>query len=115
MVSRVGRVAPPSPALYDAISREQRVDEMAFYYPMAGLHGRSLGGLVERHGFGDSQLIADSIRRLGFQAGAGFMHGFIDLVFESEGRYYLADYKSNFLAATPEGYRPAQLNEGMVR
>ena len=97
------------------ISREQRVDEMAFYYPMAGLHGRSLGGLVERHGFGDSQLIADSIRRLRFQAGAGFMHGFIDLVFESEGRYYLADYKSNFLAATPEGYRPAQLNEVMAR
>ena len=32
------------------------------------------------------------------------MSGFIDLVFEHGGRYYLADYKSNWLGATPEAY-----------
>ena len=30
------------------------------------------------------------------------MRGFIDLVFEHGGRYYLADYKSNWLGATAE-------------
>jgi exodeoxyribonuclease V beta subunit len=60
-------------------------------------------------------MIADSLQRLRFQASAGFMHGFIDLVFEAAGRYYLADYKSNFLGATPDGYRLTQLNEVMAR
>jgi exodeoxyribonuclease V beta subunit len=34
----------------------------------------------------------------------GFMKGFIDLVFESGGRYYVVDYKSNWLGATQDDY-----------
>lgn len=30
----------------------------------------------------------------------GMLKGFIDLVFEHEGRYYVLDYKSNFLGRT---------------
>ena len=117
MVERVLNTAldPREKLRLVAVSREQRVDEMSFYYPMAGFHGRGLSDLIARHGFGDSKVIADSLQRLRFQASAGFMHGFIDLVFEAAGRYYLADYKSNFLGATPDGYRLAQLNEVMVR
>ncbi len=44
----------------------------------------------------------------------GMLKGFIDLVFEHEGRYYVADYKSNWLgpdnaAYTPEAMRAAIL------
>lgn len=38
------------------------------------------------------------------------MIGFIDLVFEHQGRYYLADYKSNRL----DGYGPANLRAAMA-
>jgi exodeoxyribonuclease V beta subunit len=34
----------------------------------------------------------------------GMLKGFIDLVFEHEGRYYVADYKSNWLGPTDEDY-----------
>lgn len=39
----------------------------------------------------------DRVRELRFVPLAGFLKGYIDLVFEFEGRYYLADYKSNRL------------------
>ncbi|MGC3964301.1 MAG: PD-(D/E)XK nuclease family protein [Rhodocyclaceae bacterium] len=34
----------------------------------------------------------------------GMLKGFIDLVFEHEGRYYVADYKSNWLGADDIAY-----------
>jgi exodeoxyribonuclease V beta subunit len=34
----------------------------------------------------------------------GVMRGFMDLVFEHEGRYYIADYKSNYLGPRRELY-----------
>ena len=37
------------------------------------------------------------------------MKGFIDLVFETEGRYYLVDYKSNWLGMSLEDYHAARL------
>jgi exodeoxyribonuclease V beta subunit len=43
------------------------------------------------------------------------MKGFIDLVFEAHGRYYLADYKSNWLGNTPEAYRVEALRQVMAQ
>jgi exodeoxyribonuclease V beta subunit len=45
----------------------------------------------------------------------GFMKGFIDLVFESRGQFYIVDYKSNWLGPTCEAYAHACLPEVMVR
>ena len=43
------------------------------------------------------------------------MRGFIALVFEHEGRFYLADYKSNWLGPTLEAYGEADLATAMAR
>ena len=42
------------------------------------------------------------------------MKGFIDLVFESEGRFYIADYKSNHLGADPSQYQGEALQNAML-
>ncbi len=42
--------------------------------------------------------------RLAFTALRGFLKGFIDLVFEHEGRYFVLDWKSNHLGDTPAHY-----------
>jgi exodeoxyribonuclease V beta subunit len=42
------------------------------------------------------------------------MRGFIDLVFEQQGRIYLVDYKSNWLGPSLEDYRPDQLATAMT-
>ena len=44
----------------------------------------------------------------------GLLTGIIDLVFEHDGKFYLADYKSNFLGARLEDYRPAVLAQAML-
>jgi exodeoxyribonuclease V beta subunit len=44
---------------------------------------------------------------------ASVVSGAMDLVFRRNGRYYLADWKSNRLGMVPEAYAPEQLEEAM--
>jgi exodeoxyribonuclease V beta subunit len=46
---------------------------------------------------------------------AGFMTGAIDLLFRQGGKYYLLDYKSNFLGDSPSSYQLPRLREAMAR
>jgi len=45
----------------------------------------------------------------------GMLKGFMDLVFEHEGRYYVADYKSNWLGADDTGYTAEKIRAQMLR
>ena len=53
------------------------------------------------------------LARLGFGAWSGFLRGFVDLVFERDGRYFVVDYKSNHLGPTRDHYEVASLNPVM--
>ncbi|MDR1890481.1 MAG: exodeoxyribonuclease V subunit beta [Zoogloeaceae bacterium] len=44
----------------------------------------------------------------------GMFKGFIDLTFEYDGRYYVADYKSNWLGADDAAYTPDALRDAML-
>lgn len=46
-------------------------------------------------------------------ARAGYMKGFIDLVFHHEGRWYIVDYKSNWLGPSFADYTPERLQQAM--
>jgi hypothetical protein len=54
------------------------------------------------------------LARLGFGPVRGFLKGYIDLVFEFEGRYYLLDWKSNWLGNRVEDYSPERLPQTMA-
>ncbi|MBK2094649.1 exodeoxyribonuclease V subunit beta [Francisella philomiragia] len=41
----------------------------------------------------------------------GMLHGFIDLIFEYDGKFYVADYKSNYLGDKLEDYNQAAMSE----
>lgn len=45
---------------------------------------------------------------------SGYLRGFVDLVFEAGGRYYLLDWKSNRLGTRWEDYGPAALNASIA-
>jgi exodeoxyribonuclease V beta subunit len=51
--------------------------------------------------------------KLTFAPAAGFMKGFIDLVFQHEGKFYLVDWKSNYLGSTFESYADESLVKTM--
>ncbi len=66
-------------------------------------------GLIEANRI-DVLLDGDGNRPpLDFRAFQGMLNGIIDLVFEYQGRYYIADYKSNLLGRQLEDYRPERL------
>ena len=44
----------------------------------------------------------------------GQIKGFMDLVFETDGRFYILDYKSNWLGDSPEDYAPECLVDAML-
>jgi exodeoxyribonuclease V beta subunit len=60
------------------------------------------------HGFTAGPL-RDQVDNLEFAPAQGFMKGFIDLVFEAHGRFYVVDYKSNWLGTDPHDYQERRL------
>jgi exodeoxyribonuclease V beta subunit len=91
----------------------KRLDELEFYYPLAALTHGGLKQILLQWGFPGN--IKERIGELTFATMHGYMRGFIDIVFEHGGRYYLADYKSNWLGPTPDAYQPEALAKAMGR
>jgi exodeoxyribonuclease V beta subunit len=96
------------------IPADRRLVELEFYYPLTELTCQGLYRLLAAHG-GAAGLHHDDIEPVAFAPLRGYMKGFIDLVFEAHGRFYVADYKSNWLGGTVESYRPESLRQVMRR
>jgi exodeoxyribonuclease V beta subunit len=58
--------------------------------------------------------LAPKTIQVGQDALTGMMHGFIDLIIEHKGRYFVADYKSNFLGDSLAHYMPSHLVHNMI-
>lgn len=106
-----------SPLLDDGFTLNQlpvshRLDEMAFYFP-AALDANQLKKALKPHLTSDAALTA-VIERLSFRDLNGFMKGFIDLVFEHQGQFFVVDYKSNFLGYQAGDYQRTALDTAMI-
>ncbi|MBI5185287.1 MAG: exodeoxyribonuclease V subunit beta [Nitrospinae bacterium] len=96
------------------ISQKERVNEMEFHFPLSPVSPRELKGIFQKHGQANVEDgFPRRIGRLDFAPARGFMKGFMDLVFQSGGRYYLADWKSNYLGARVEDYGQDALRRAM--
>lgn len=90
------------------LSRADRLDELRFSLPMAPMAGQDLAyAFAADPGAGglDPEYLK-SVRALNFGPLAGFLTGAIDLIFRHDGRYYVADYKSNRLDPKRTGRSP---------
>jgi exodeoxyribonuclease V beta subunit len=94
--------------------RDSCVTEMQFHLPVGQLDPKKLSAALLADpavsGNTDRRFWAEELATLGFHEFTGFLQGFIDLIFEHEGRWYVMDYKSNRL----EGYNPARLEQAML-
>lgn len=98
----------------DQVTRECRIDEMAFHFPVHRLDPRRIRQLGERYRFSPQTLLTQGLGGVLADRLDGFIKGFVDLIFEWQGRYYLADYKSNWLGHGVEAYHPAALHSAML-
>lgn len=97
------------------VGRQQCLVEMGFYYPLQQLRAERLRELLIRHGFAASGSMEQALRQLDFRDVGGYMRGFVDLVFADQGRYYLVDYKSNWLGDRQAAYDQAGLQNAIAR
>ncbi|NOU49548.1 exodeoxyribonuclease V subunit beta [Pseudoalteromonas sp. JBTF-M23] len=79
--------------------------EMEFYLPLEPLSATELNRLVSDITGQHSQLSFDNVK--------GLLKGFIDLIFVYEGKYYILDYKSNYLGDSPNDYQTDNLKLAM--
>ncbi|PMJ90149.1 exodeoxyribonuclease V subunit beta [Vibrio sp. 10N.261.55.A7] len=87
----------------------QRLVEMEFLLPIEVLTANGLTQAISRH----DELSAKA-GALGFQTVKGMLKGFIDLIFEHQGKYYVLDWKSNHLGDDVTCYHGEALKAAMA-
>ncbi len=93
---------------------EARLNELEFHLPLARSRAVQLVKLFGRHEHGGGSALIPQLERLDYGLVKGFLKGFVDLVFCHQGRYYLIDWKSNYLGSQSSDYGPAQVQDAMV-
>jgi exodeoxyribonuclease V beta subunit len=87
------------------IGQNRCLKELEFYFPLRDITPAALMSVIDQSELHRRQYTkARMSRRLNFPPVQGFMKGFVDLVFEYRGKFYLADWKSNDLGARMENY-----------
>ena len=102
--------------MLSSVQCRNRVNEMEFYFPLKPLLPNRLRKIFADYGGID--LVDDFPDRLGklnFSLTKGFMKGYIDMVFYEQDRFWLVDWKSNFLGNSVEDYGKNILNNVMNR
>jgi exodeoxyribonuclease V beta subunit len=97
-----------------AVRMSDRNNEMEFYFPLNPIAPGNLSRIFKDHS--RLEMAADfpaQLEKLTFAPLAGFMKGYIDMIFEHQGRFYLVDWKSNHLGSTPEHYDQTALHDTM--
>ena len=84
------------------VAPEQRLNELEFHYFLNHLSSDSLKSVLERHLDSPFCRIIDMLE---FSPFRGYMRGYIDLIFEYGGKFYIVDYKSNWLGVELIAYR----------
>ncbi|RQM65434.1 exodeoxyribonuclease V subunit beta [Aeromonas enteropelogenes] len=91
------------------LAPERKQVELEFFLPMGRVTAPALTALCQQH-----DPLSRGNKPLSFATVQGMLKGFIDLVFEWQGRWYLLDYKSNHLGMSPADYSRPALEQAMV-
>lgn len=85
---------------------ERPISEMEFHLPLNGMDRANLARCFAAHGYGHG--IPDSSSSID-----GFLHGFIDVIARHRDRWYVMDYKSNWLGNDIHAYSGQALLDAM--
>ena len=92
----------------------RRLVELEFHFPVEGLDRRRLASRLVEHGYPDPFAGTAPNGTGGSRPPLhGFLRGYVDLVVEHGKRWYVVDYKSNWLGPEPGDYAPEALAASM--
>jgi len=92
-----------------ALTPSQCLKEMEFFLPVAGFNARQLDQIARQ--YDEVSLRAPAIQERSLK---GMLKGFIDLLFEHEGKYYVLDYKSNHIGMDYDDYQAEHMAEAIA-
>jgi exodeoxyribonuclease V beta subunit len=95
-----------TPLQLSSLPADRVLKEMEFHLPAGPIDAAALNRLL--------QALRYPMPRLAFDTLRGYLKGFIDLVLEHEGRYFVVDWKSNHLGERPQDYAAAPLAAAMA-
>ncbi|MGK9066913.1 exodeoxyribonuclease V subunit beta [Stutzerimonas chloritidismutans] len=97
-----------------SLQSARRLPELGFTFPVRDLDVARLRRLLVDPGNGLAEPLREAASRLEFDSLKGFLKGFIDLTFEHDGRWYIADYKSNWLGPDAGYYGGERLLQALA-
>ncbi len=89
------------------LSANQVKVEMEFHMPLHDVKVKDFNRII-------NQYFKQHARDYQFEQLNGMIKGFIDLMFEYDGKFYVADYKSNHLGDSYDDYHDAAMEEAMT-
>ncbi len=90
------------------------IAEMEFFFPLNYITAEKLQSTLNKYSVECQAFDLDQLcAALKFTPVQGMVRGFIDMVFEHDGRYYLLDWKSNHLGHQPQDYSAPALKQAM--
>jgi len=90
--------------------------EMEFFFPLKPFTANQLQSvLAGTPAFRSSDALGQALQRLEFSVSGGFLKGYVDLVFRYRRRYFIVDWKSNFLGESYADYQQRRLPEVIAR
>ena len=92
--------------LLSSIGMDKRLTEWPFCLSGASVSARKMNAFFKRFTYPVPQLVFDDMN--------AFLNGFIDLVFEHDGRFYILDWKSNALGERREDYGHRHVAKAMA-
>jgi exodeoxyribonuclease V beta subunit len=100
------------------IKSDSCLRETEFYFPMVNSDIKQLANILTEHRNNKAALRSDNTQTLpvylpDYRGLKGMMHGFIDLIFQANGKFYVCDYKSNHLGEQFSDYTPSKLSENI--
>ncbi len=97
------------------IPKSRRLNEMEFTFTVESL---GIPKLIQALALSDQEFetkgYLNTLSRLNVSSITGYLKGFIDLIVQNEGRYYIIDYKSNYLGSTYDCYSSQQIQKAMA-
>lgn len=88
----------------ETVSMKHRLTELEFFLPVKHLPKEALNAIMDKTNPGS---------RLDFPPLEGYVKGMMDLVVKHNNRFYLLDWKSNFLGLAPADYTGTALDKAM--
>lgn len=98
-----------------SIPMANTIRELEFYYPLKQIAPKIVSKVFSKAGISSTiPVFPQHIESLDFKPTRGYMHGFVDLLFIHNDKYYITDWKSNYLGDSPGFYSEENLKQAMI-